>query len=227
MNQHPLPSRYAFLVSANNPVPVPGPPSTGLPPDTDMAATIRLPGSRSDDVPLARVLSPRSAQRWSREAPLPFWLHGGPDGTPMCSVRPVAPDAYDVHTADGAPLARITRRPARLLPWPRRVRWSAQLGDAPHPVTGKVGTWYSWLVYVLTAPVWFLFALCAMLYSFFDGTADDYTFRHPTRTRWHTPGTGTVLDYRGISDVYRFEPQGLDVRVGYALAVLRTWEREH
>ncbi|MFF8591422.1 hypothetical protein ACF061_08205 [Streptomyces sp. NPDC015220] len=158
---------------------------------------------------------------------MPFWIHLGPDGSSWCSVRPAAPDVYDVHTADGASLARITRRPSRLLPGPRRARWSAQFTDPPQSVTGPVGTWYAWLAYVVTAPVWILFALCVVAYSLFDGTADDFTFRSPARTRWRTSGAGTVLDYRGISKVYRVSHARLDVRVAYALAVLQTWERQH
>ncbi|CAM5478878.1 hypothetical protein SALBM311S_12842 [Streptomyces alboniger] len=76
----------------------------------------------------------------------------------------------------------------------------------------------------MTAPVWFLFALCAMVYAFFEGTTDDYSFKRPVRTRWRAHGTGTVLDYRGVSKVYRFHPGHLDARVAYALAVLQTWE---
>ncbi|MFD3499254.1 hypothetical protein [Streptomyces sp. NPDC058678] len=78
----------------------------------------------------------------------------------------------------------------------------------------------------MTAPVWFLFALCALLYASFDGTTDDYSFRRPVRTRWRTPGTGTLLAYRGVSEVYRLTPRRLDVRLAYALAVLQTWDRK-
>lgn len=219
-------SPYTFLVSGNNPVPVSDPRSLGLPPDADVRATIRSSTARRpEDTPLARVIAPRSAERWSRKAPSPFWIHDGPGGSPWCSVHPAAPDAYDVQAADGTPLARITHRPGRLLPWPRRVRWSAQLTGAPQPVTGRQGTSYAWLLYVVTAPVWFLFALCALLYAFFDGTTDDYTFGRPVRTRWRVPGTGTALDYRGVNKVYRYDPQRLDPRVAYALAVLQTWQR--
>jgi hypothetical protein len=216
---------YSFLVSVNNPVPVSDPLSLGLPPDADMASTIRLPTARRpDDVPLARVFAPRSARAGNGEAPRPFWIHDGPGGGPWCSVHPAAPDIHDVHAVDGTPLARITRRPGRLLPWPRRVRWSAQTAHTPQTVRGKEGTWYSWLIYVATAPVWFLFALCAIVYAFFDGTTDDHTFKSPARTRWRAQGTGTVLDYRGVSKVYRLDPRRLDARVAYALAVLQTWE---
>ncbi|MFC3346738.1 hypothetical protein ACFOOM_04660 [Streptomyces echinoruber] len=204
-----------------------------------MVATIRpAAGRRPEDAPSARVFASRAAQCGDSRVPVPFWIHGGPDGSggASCSVRPAAPDVpdapdardardvYDVRTAEGVPLARITRRAGRLLPWPRRVRWSAQVTGAPRPVTGRVGTWYAWLCYVVTAPVWFLFALGAMVYAFFDGTADDWTFRRPARTRWRAPGAGTVLDYRGVSRTYRSFPGRLDARVAYALAVLRSRE---
>ncbi|MEU0272845.1 hypothetical protein [Streptomyces sp. NPDC006307] len=217
---------YAFLVAVNNPVPVSGPRPPHLPPDAEMASTIRLTTARRpEDTPLARVHTPRTTQRWSRRAPVPFWIDDGRDGSPSCSVRPAAPDVHDVLAPDGTPLARITRRAGRLLPWPRRVRWSAQLTHPPRTVTGRSGTWYAWLVYVTTAPVWLLVALAVAVYSFFVGEPDDDTVARPTRTRWRAPGAGTVLDYRGVGKVYRVAPRHLDVRVAYALAVLHTWER--
>ncbi|MFD9289200.1 hypothetical protein ACFWBV_13055 [Streptomyces sp. NPDC060030] len=217
---------YSFLVSVNNPVPVPDPLQAQLPYDAEMASTIRLSTARRpEDTPLARVFLPRSAQRLGHQVPVSIWIHCGPDSRLWCSVRSATPDVYEVCTTEGASLATITRRAARLLPWPRRVRWSAVVTNVPQPLTGKVGTWYAWLVYVATAPVWFLFALFMMLYSFFDGTADDHTFRSPCRTRWRAPGTGTALDYRGVSRTYRLDPQRLDTRVAYALAVVQTWER--
>ncbi|MEU9441131.1 hypothetical protein AB0D42_09450 [Streptomyces sp. NPDC048304] len=66
----------------------------------------------------------------------------------------------------------------------------------------------------------------ATVYSFIDGSADDFTFRSPTRTRWRVRGVGTVLDHHGISKTYRFSPQRLDARVAYVLAILQTWERK-
>ncbi|MBY8866930.1 hypothetical protein [Streptomyces sennicomposti] len=218
---------YTFVVSVNNPLPSPDPPPDHLPSDAEMASTIRLSTARRpEDAPLAHVYAPRTTEPYGRRTPSPAWIQFGPDGGSWCSVRPATPDVYDVHASDGAHLARITRRTGRLLPWPRRVRWSAQLTEPSRTVTGRVGTGYAWFAYAVTAPVWILFALCGMAYSFFDGTADDYTFRRPSRTRWRAPGAGTVLDRRGISKTYRFTPRHLDVRVAYALAVLQTWERE-
>ncbi|MEU7300779.1 hypothetical protein [Streptomyces sp. NPDC007206] len=217
---------YSFLVSVNNPVPVSVPLPAHLPPGAETASTVRSTAARAGDPPLARVHTPRTTQRWSRQAPVPFWIHSGLDDSLLCSVHPAAPDVYDLSTADGAPLARITRRAGRVLPWPRRVRWTAQFVGPSQSVTGRVGTWYSWLIYVVTAPVWFVYALCATVYSFIDGSADDFTFGGPTRTRWRVRGVGTVLDHRGISKTYRFSPQRLDARVAYALAILQTWERK-
>ncbi|MEU4150228.1 hypothetical protein [Streptomyces sp. NPDC026659] len=214
---------HTFLVSVNNPVPVSGPSTGHLPPDAEMAATIRLPGTgRPDQPPLAQIFTPRSTHRGSHPSPAPFWIHRGPDDAPLCSVQPVAPDVHDVFTAEGVPLARITRRTGRLMPWPRRARWTAHLHTSSQQVTGREGTWYAWLAYVTTAPVWFLLVLCLMVYSYFEGSPDDATFGHPARTRWRVPGIGTALDYRGISKTYHFKPQRLDLRVAYTLAVLRT-----
>ncbi|WP_432106227.1 hypothetical protein [Streptomyces sp. bgisy091] len=78
-----------------------------------------------------------------------------------------------------------------------------------------------------TVPLWLLFALCVTVYSLFDGTADDNTFRSPARTRWRIAGAGTVLDYRGVSKTYRYTSPSLDIRLAYALAVLQTWDREN
>jgi hypothetical protein len=211
-----------FSISVNNPVPPAGPLPAHLPADAEMASTVR---GRPEDPPLARVFTPRPTQRWSRTSPVPFWIHRGPDDGLLCSVRPAAPDAHDVHAADGTLLARITRRPGRLLPWPRRIRWTAQLAGPSQQVTGAVGTWWGWLAYVVTSPVWFLYVLVMTLFSFFDGSPDDFTFRGPSRTRWRAPGSGTVLDHRGLRKVYRHDARHLDPGVAYALAVLQTWDR--
>ncbi|MFH9400023.1 hypothetical protein ACH4JS_09560 [Streptomyces sp. NPDC017638] len=208
---------YSFLISAHNPLPLPGPAPAHLPPDAEMVATVsRRPGN----APLARVYAGRTTGR-------PFWLHSAPDDRPLCSVTFAGPDTHDVHAADGTPLARVVRRPGRLLPWPRRVRWTARPAGPSRQdeVTGKAGTWYAWLLYVVTAPAWLLWVLCATVYSFFDGSPDDFTFGSPARTRWRAPGTGTVLDYRGLSRTYRHAPRHLDTRVAYALAVLRAGDR--
>ncbi|AWT44920.1 MULTISPECIES: hypothetical protein [Streptomyces] len=214
---------YTFLISANNPVPLSGPVPPHLPPDAETPATIRRTGQRPEEPPLARVVTPRLDRGWSRKAPVPFWIHSGPDDALLCSVHPAGPDSYEVRAADGTPLARVTRHPGRFLPWPRRVRWSADPAGSSGQVTGREGTWWGWLTYVVTSPVWFLWVVGMTLFSFFDGSPDDFTFGRPSRTRWHAPGTGTVLDYRGRRKTCRHDPGHLDSRTAYALAVLRTW----
>ncbi|TQE29820.1 hypothetical protein SipoB123_07440 [Streptomyces ipomoeae] len=219
-------SPYSFRVCVNVPVPVADPLSLGLPPDAEMGSTIRLwPARGAQDTPLARVFAARSGQPGARKAPSLFWILDGPSDGMWCSVRPVAPDVHEVYAADGTLLACVTRRAGRVLPWPRRVRWSARLTSAPQSVTGKQGTWYSWCFYVVASPVWFLHMIFSVLYSYWEGGADDPSFGCPARTRWRAQGIGTALDYRGISEkAYRFDPRRLDIRVAYALAVLRTWE---
>lgn len=220
---------HTFLVSRVNPVPVPEPRPAHLPPDADMTATIRLSAARRPEhTPVARVFTSRAEERSGRRSSASaFWIHHGPDGTLWCSVRPVAQDVYELCATDGTSTARIDRRAARILPWPRRVRWSARLTGSQQSVTGSVGTWYAWLLHVVTAPLWLLFTLCVMVYSLLDGTADDNTFRSPARTRWRIAGAGTVLDYRGVSKTYRYATPSLDIRLAYALAVLQTWDREN
>ncbi|MEU2062166.1 hypothetical protein [Streptomyces sp. NPDC013455] len=192
-----------------------------------MVATVRPAASRRpDDTPSARIYALRTSGPADHGRHVPFWIHTGPDDRLLCSVSPAAPDTHDVRTADGTPLARITRRSGRLLLWPRRVRWTARLAGPSGQVTGKEGSWYAWLVYVVTAPVWFLYVLCATVYAYFDGSPDDFTFGGPARTRWRTAGAGTVLDYKGLSKTYRHTPGHWDARGAYALAALRSRERQ-
>ncbi|WP_326578742.1 hypothetical protein OG889_17160 [Streptomyces sp. NBC_00481] len=217
---------YSFQVSVDIPVPVADPLSLGLPPDAGMGSKIRLSTARGgQDTPLARVFAPRSGQPGVRKAPSLFWILDGPSDGRLCSVRPVDRDIHEVYAADGTLLATVTRRAGRVVPWPRRVRWSARLTTSPQSVTGKVGTWYSWGVYVVTSPIWFLYMVFSVLLSHWEGAADDPSFGSPARTCWRVRGNGTALDYRGIGQkTYHFDPRRLDLRVAYALAVLRTWE---
>ncbi|MFI6038626.1 hypothetical protein ACIBBD_31745 [Streptomyces sp. NPDC051315] len=209
----------------DTPVPVAGPRAPGLPPDAGMRSTIRSSTARRpEDVPLARVFAPRTEQRWGRGTPRPLRIHDG-HGRQAAVLRPPGRCGHhDVHAADGTVLARITRRPGRLLTWPRRVRWSARLATAAHPVTGREGTWYVCLTYGVTAPSWFPHALRATLYALIDGTTDDPAFSRPVRAHRRAQGTGTVLDHRGVSEVHRLDPRHLDARVAYALAVLQIRE---
>ena len=220
------PSRYSFVVSRKNPGPATVPAPMGLPADAEMQSTVRLQSAHRDDVPLALVFRPRPTQGWSHQAPVQFWIHGGPGGEPLCSVQPAGPGVFDVHAADGAPLARITRRSTRLLPWPRRVRWSVTVPATPRPLTGKVGTWYSWFLYLATSLLWLPLLLILAVYTWLeDGVGLGDRLTGPTRTRWHARGFGTALDYRGLNRVYHYRPQLLDLRIAYALAVLHAWDR--
>jgi hypothetical protein len=216
---------YAFRVSVDRPFPVADPLSLGLPPDVEPASTIRpptAPGAR--DVPIARVFAPRSGLPGVRETPSPFWIVDGSSDTLWCSVHPVAPGAHDVRAADGTVLARVTRRAGRVLPWPRRVRWSVGTAGSPLPATGKEGTWYAWLLLVVTAPLWAVCLLVVKVYDLLNGESDDYVSR-PARTRWRVKGMGTVLDFRGLGEkAFHSDPGRLDVRLAHALAILRTWE---
>lgn len=226
MHNTPTPyAPYSFHVSLDLPVPVADPRSLGLPPDAALMSRIRLSTARgAEDTPLARVFAPRSGQPGVRTAPSPFWILDGTSDGQWCSVRPVAPDTHEVYAADGTLLAGVTRRPGRVLPWPRRVRWSARLTATPQPVTGKEGTWYSWFLYVATSPIWLVLLLVMKVYDFLNGESDEYGFR-PSRTRWRVQDSGTALDRRGIGEkTYDVDPRRLDIRVAYALAVLRTWE---
>lgn len=126
-------TRYTFVVKANNPVPA------GSQHDVEMSSTIQLTGAQREAAPAAEVFERRTTERWSRRSPIPFWIHGGGGGELMCSIQPAGPDIHDVYAADGTPLARITRRAGRFLPWPRRVRWTVQLSGAPQAFTGRVG----------------------------------------------------------------------------------------
>ncbi|MEU0024285.1 hypothetical protein [Streptomyces sp. NPDC006335] len=185
-----------------------------------MSSTIQLTGAQGEATPVAEVFERRTTKQWR--------IHGGGGGGLMCSFQPTAPDThdvYDVHAADGTPLARITRRAGRFLPWPRRVRWAVQLTGTPRTFTGKVGSGYTWMLYALSSPVWLLFFLFMLVYSLFEGDTSDTSLDGPTRTRWRTTGSGTPLDYRGINKVYHYDPQHLDARVAYAQAVLHAWER--
>ncbi|MFI0240956.1 hypothetical protein [Streptomyces sp. NPDC016845] len=208
--------RTAFTVTSNNPVPVGE--ATGFPPGTEMAATLRLSGAGPQTPPLARICVPRTNAPLSLSAPVPFWVQGS-SGELLCSVRPADSDAFDVHGADGAPLTRITYRHGRFVPWPRRTRWSAA------GFTGRAGTWYAWLGYVVTYPVWLIAAVFSVVYALIEGDTTDSAWRPPTRVRWRGRGLRTVLDYRGLSKAYRVDPRHIDIRIAYSLAVLHNWSR--
>lgn len=221
----PMSSRSVFSVVSNNPVPLDDPAAAGLPADAEMGATLRAAGAGPRDLPLARIYASRAAEPWSLRTVTSFWIRDGVSGGPLCSVHRDAPDTFDVQGADGAALARITYRGGRLLPWPRRARWSVRFGGTDGELVGPVGTWYAWLGHVVSFPVWLCATLFSVVYALFDGTTSDVSYKRPTRTRWRAPGVGTVLDYRGVKKVYRLDARHLDLRVAYPLATLQTWSR--
>jgi hypothetical protein len=95
----------------------------------------------------------------------------------------------------------------------------------PQPITGKVGTWYSWLSYYLFAPLRAPLWLCLAVYALLNGDGDDMRVTGPSRTLWRSRGSGTVMEYRGVNKVYHLEPQHVDVRVAYTQAVLHSKDR--
>ena len=152
-------------------------------------------------------------------------IRGVPGGEPLCSVRQMDFGVYEVHAADGASLARITRRSGRKLLGPRRARWSVRVGNGALVLTGKVGSWYMWLAYLVLSPLWFPFLLILALYSLFEGSAGDVDMKSPSGTRWRASGTGVAMEYGGINKVYRLDAQRLDFRIAYAQAVLHFRDR--
>lgn len=216
---------YSFQVSVDIPVPVADPLSLGLPPDAGMGSKIRLSTARGgQDTPLARVFAPRSGQPGFARRPRSSGSSTG-RATGGCAPSARWTGTSTRSTPPTAPSWPQSPDAGRVVPWPRRVRWSARLTTSPQSVTGKVGTWYSWGVYVVTSPIWFLYMVFSVLLSHWEGAADDPSFGSPARTCWRVRGNGTALDYRGIGQkTYHFDPRRLDLRVAYALAVLRTWE---
>ncbi|MEE6263420.1 hypothetical protein [Plantactinospora sonchi] len=187
---------------------------------------IRTWGAGRHNVDLARVSAPRNAKKAVVLPRSPFTIRSRPDGEVLCTVRPTGAESYEVCAADGSALATITRRPGRFWPWPRRIRWTVTPGAGPTTFTGRVGSWYTWLAYVVFAPLWVPFLVIIGLYSAVTGTGgDDMVPDGPTRTRWRAPGHGTALEYRGLNKVFHLAPRRLDHRVAYAQAVLHDWDR--
>lgn len=153
-----------------------------------------------------------------------FLIQNGADGAPVCSLQPSAPGAsastFEVFAHDGTQLARIGFRPGRLLPWPRRGRWTVRLASG-EKLVGKVGTWYAWTfavgLFSLWAPLWCLIAV----YSWWEGDPQD-TLTAPQRVRWLGSGSGWALDYRGSSG-FRLRPGRIDCRIAYAQALAAEW----
>lgn len=186
---------------------------------------IRIWGAGKQDRDLAHAVIPGTTEKPSKSTCPPFTIHSGPDGGLLCSVQPAGEGTYEVYSADGAPLARITRCPGRVVLGPRRVRWTVQPGYAPPPVIGKVGTWYSWLSYYLFSPLWAPVWLCMVVCTLLNADSDDMSVKGPARTRWRASGSRTVMEYRGANRVYHLEPELSDVRVLYAQAYLHQKDR--
>jgi hypothetical protein len=193
----------------------------------EIGERIRLWGSMGgQEVDLARVVVPPGAtEKADKSSRPPFKIYGGTDGGLLCSVQPAGHETYELFAADGTPLARITRRPGRVLLGPRRVRWTVQASGTTQPVTGKVGTWYSWLSYYVFAPLWVPFWLCMVVYTLLSGDGDDMRVVGPSRTLWRSQGSGSVIEYRGVNKVYHLEPRHVDFRVAYAQCVLHSRDR--
>lgn len=148
-----------------------------------------------------------------------FSIHGVAEHVNLCSVKRAGADAYEVYSPDGALLAQISRRGARFLPWPRRLRWTVETGSAGEPFVGKSGTWYAWTSYVVLACLVSI-GVAMAVYSWFEGDSD-VSIDPPRHTRWRRRGDAVVLDWRGLSDPqYHLVPQALDYRVAYAQAFI-------
>ncbi|MEO3744899.1 hypothetical protein [Plantactinospora sp. B5E13] len=188
---------------------------------------IKTWGAGRHNLNLARASAPRGAKKAVVLPRLPFTIRSLPDNNILCTVQPTGPESYQVSGPDGFPLATITRRPGRFWPWPwpRRIRWTLTPAAPGAPTyTGRVGSWYTWLVYVVFAPLWipcYAAIVVSMILSSGGGDMPD----GPTRTRWRAPGHGTALEYRGVNKVYHLDPRRLDHRVAYAQAVLHDWDR--
>ncbi|NBE52724.1 hypothetical protein [Streptomyces boluensis] len=125
---------------------------------------------------------------------------------------------YEVYGAGGEPLGRIERRKGRLVPWPRRRRWSVLSEGAGRDAVGKAGSWYSWAFYVLLSPLWVPLWLALILFALLDGDTD-VSPGVPRRVRWFGADGALVLDRHGRG-VYRIPPGGMDVRIAYAVALV-------
>jgi hypothetical protein len=161
----------------------------------------------------------------------PFTLHDPAGGALLCSVRPAGRGMYDVYGADGAVIGRITRRDARVLPWPRRVRWSVAAAGGSGPLIGAVGTLRGWVTAVATAPLvfvvwlaWNAWALSHLLLGVAEFRKHYWRWSLPAvRTHWRGQGdTDGSMDF--LRTHYRLNGQCLDRRLAYAQAVLHAWD---
>ena len=144
-------------------------------------------------------------------------LAEGADGTPLCTVRPLGEHTWQVSAADGTSLALLEHRPGRLLPWPRRPRWTVRCDGDGTTLVGPVGTLHGWACCLAGWPLLLWAAL---------QTGEDVDLRlRATRVTWRGtgPGAPAPLSRRGRRHRYTVEPSRLDARVAYAQAVLAEW----
>lgn len=183
--------------------------------DATLSHTIRQAGAAPGMPALAHV--------YVTAPDAPLWIQAGANGAPICSVQLQEPGTFAVCSAEGALLARISRRGGRLLPWPRRTRWSICLEADGGRLTGKKGTWYAWTTWTVLSPFWFLAWLFLAVVSLWDDGMVDVDIDTPGRIRWYRAGSGLAMDKRGMSAAkYHLQPHLLDYRVAYAQAVLAT-----
>lgn len=198
----------------------------------EWTATIRQAGPESKGEPLAHVHVPQDAPKGGRTA-RPAFTVTGVHGEPLCSVRPAGGGVYDVYGGDGAVLGRVARRGGRLLPWPRRVRWTVQPAQGGEPPTGKVGSGRGWTAMVLLSPLyfvcWAIMAAQGLLLLLIGDKKEArkdaaWELEPPSWTRWRAAGEGdAVMEHR--SGTYRFLAPRLDHRLACAQAVLHAWDR--
>ena len=179
--------------------------------------------ARGRDTALAEALS------YKKDGPVPpLWLYGGTDGAALGCLRPLTKDGatpareFEMYSPDGTQVALITFRPGRLLPWPRRGRWTVRLGSG-QKLVGKVGTWHAWTFWAILLPVWVPLWLVMFVYSLIEDGGWDSNSVKPKRVRWFGTDSAKALDRRGKS-AFHLDPQRLDFRIAYAQALAADWE---
>ncbi|GGZ39196.1 hypothetical protein [Streptomyces poonensis] len=197
------------------------------------------PGAnRPQGNPLAYVHVPQDVPKGGRTARPPFTVTGL-NGELLCSVRSVGGGGgggtYDVYGGDGAVIGRITRHGGRLLPAPRRVRWTMGSAHGGEPPAGKVGTVKGWVAWtILGLPLygvaWAIGAAQGLLLLLIGDKEEAkkesvWDLEPPNSTEWRASADpAVVLEYRG-GGIYRLTPSRLDHRLAYAQAVLHIWDR--
>lgn len=150
------------------------------------------------------------------------WMYNGLGGAPLGCLTLRAKEAstptreFEVYSPEGAQTARISFRPGRLLPWPRRSRWTLQLTSGERFV-GKVGTWYGWTLSVGLSPLWVpLWLVIVVCFWLVEGPRDSHG--KPRSIRWSGTGEGWAMTYSSRPG-FRLDPRRLDFRIAYAQAL--------